>query len=333
VLELPPHAYLNRRIEVSMNANLNPQAGSRAAPKTLSDLKERVVEFVRGTSTEISPHDEGIVEELASVLPAGTTVYVAHTPKATLEDVVRIGAKVQAAGLRASPHMVARRIESQAALRSALGALAAAGVEQVLLVAGDRNPPAGEFTSTLEIIDSGAITDAGIAAIGVAGHPEGHPAVSQDVLWSALAHKQAFAERTGTRVHICTQFSFNPKAVAAWDEGLTAHGVTLPVHIGIAGPTPLPKLIKFAIQCGIGNSLGALGKGMALMGRVAGLAMAPDEMLIELVRGTASRADTHLVHPHFYAFGGVMATARWLRAVMDGAFELDKSGEKFTVSA
>ena len=49
-----------------------------------------VVEFVRDASTEISPHDEDLLPELTNKLPAGTTVYVAHTPKATLEDVIRV---------------------------------------------------------------------------------------------------------------------------------------------------------------------------------------------------------------------------------------------------
>jgi methylenetetrahydrofolate reductase (NADH) len=315
-----------------MNASLNARA-NEPAPSGAADLKSRIVEFARGTSTEISPHDEGLIPELAATLPPGTTVYVAHTPKATVDDVVRIASKVRAAGLGASPHIVARRIASRQILESALSRLTEAGVDQVLLVAGDLTPPAGEFTSTLEILDSGALTNSGIRKVGVAGHPEGHPAVGPDTLWSALAAKQAFADRTGIAMHICTQFSFNPGAVAQWDRALSEHGIRLPVHIGIAGPTPLPKLIKFAIQCGIGNSLGALGKGMALMGRVAGLAMAPDEMVVSLVQGCASASDTHLAHPHFYAFGGVMATARWLRGVVDGAFELDKANEKFTVSA
>jgi methylenetetrahydrofolate reductase (NADH) len=315
-----------------MNASLNAGA-NEPAPLAGAQLKRRIVEFAHGTSTEISPHDEALVPELASTLPSGTTVYVAHTPKATIDDVVRIASKVKAAGLGASPHIVARRIESEQVLRDALRRLGEAGVDQVLLVAGDRNPPAGEFTSTLEILQSGALAEGGIRKVGVAGHPEGHPAVGADTLWSALATKQSFADRTGTAMHICTQFSFNPEAVDKWDRELTGHGIRLPVHIGIAGPTPLPKLIKFAVQCGIGASLGALGKGMALMGRVAGLAMSPDEMLIGLVKGCASREGTHLAHPHFYAFGGVMATARWLRGVVDGAFELDKSNEKFTVHA
>ncbi len=315
-----------------MNATVNAHANDSSELQG-AELKRRIIDFARDTSTEISPHDEGLVPELAMVLPPGTTVYVAHTPKAAVDDVVRVASKVRAAGLRASPHIVARRIDGERTLRDALRRLSEAGVDQVLLVAGDRNPPAGEFTSTLEILDTGALADHGFRTVGVAGHPEGHPAVAPDTLWSALQTKQSFAERTGTRMHIVTQFSFNPGAVCAWDRQLTEHGIKLPVHIGIAGPTPLPKLIKFAVQCGIGASLGALSKGMGLVGRVAGLATSPDEMLIELVRSCPRQPSSHLVHPHFYAFGGVAATARWLRGVVDGRFDLEKNDEKFTVNA
>ncbi|HTW38988.1 MAG TPA: methylenetetrahydrofolate reductase [Steroidobacteraceae bacterium] len=315
-----------------MNATVNAHANEPVELEG-SELRRRIVDFARDTSTEISPHDEGLVPELASVLPKGTTVYVAHTPKASVDDVVRVASSVQAAGLRASPHIVARRIENERTLREALRRLHDRGVEQVLLVAGDRNPPAGQFTSTLEILDTGALGEYGLRSVGVAGHPEGHPAVGPETLWSALETKQRFAARTGTRMHIVTQFSFNPAAVCAWDRQLGEHGIELPVHIGIAGPTPLPKLIKFAVQCGIGSSLGALSKGMGLVGRVAGLATSPDEMLIELVRARARLGSSHLVHPHFYAFGGVAATARWLSGVVAGRFQLEKNGEKFTVSA
>src|SRR5690606_14529917 len=114
------------------------------------------------------------------------------------------------------------------------------GIEQLLLIAGDREQPVGKFTSTLEVLDSGATVDAGFKALGVAGHPEGHKDVGPTALWSALRHKQAFADRTGTKVHIVTQFGFNPEAICVWDQRLAEHGISLPVHVGIAGPTPLP---------------------------------------------------------------------------------------------
>ena len=134
---------------------------ARVAPLGVQDMKSRVVEFARTASFEISTMDEKTLPELIGVLPKGTTIYVAHTPKASLDDVVRVAIQVQRAGFRASPHIVARRLESERALRTALGELAEAGVEQVLLVAGDPpNPPA--YKSTLEVIATGAIEQAGI---------------------------------------------------------------------------------------------------------------------------------------------------------------------------
>jgi len=299
----------------------------------LDQLKQRAIQFARHTSTEISPHDEPKLESLVGVLPPGTTIYVAHTPKAQMFDVIRVAAKVQSLGFRASPHCVARRIPSEEMLREGLKRARDAGIEQVLLVAGDLTPPAGPFTSTLELLDTGAITDAGITHVGVAGHPEGHPAVDNETLWKALASKQAYAQRTGVKVHIATQFSFNPAAVAEWDRQLQANGINLPVHIGIAGPTPLAKLLKFAAMCGIGASLGSLWKNMGNMTKLAtGMAMAPDEMLLAVVANGAGTAPSRLVQPHYYAFGGVMETAVWLRHVIDGTFTMDESGEKFTVN-
>ena len=98
-----------RNVKFAMNAQVEPQSGAA--------FKPRIVEFARSASTEISTHDEELLPALVNKLPAGTTVYVAHTPKATLDDVVRVAAKAQSLGFRASPHIVARRLESERALR------------------------------------------------------------------------------------------------------------------------------------------------------------------------------------------------------------------------
>ncbi len=302
------------------------------APFNGAELKRRIVEFAQGASTEISTHDEELLPALVNRLPAGTTVYIAHTPKATLDDVVRVAIKAESLGMRASPHIVARRLESERALRDALRELKDGGVDQCLYVAGDLEKPAGKFTSTLEVIDTGALNDAGIRHLGVAGHPEGHRSVGPTLLAQALKHKQAFADRTGTRVHIATQFGFDPAAICSWAGHLVEQGITLPVHVGIAGPTPLPKLIKFAMACGVGASLGSLMKNMSAMTNLARMATGPDQMMIGLLQGRAAAGPNRIVKPHFYAFGGVMATAGWLRSVVDGNFELQPDSDKFTVN-
>jgi methylenetetrahydrofolate reductase (NADPH) len=296
-------------------------------------MNTTLADFARKASTEITTHDEDLLASLTNKLPPGTTLYVAHTPKATLEDVVRVAVKAQSLGFRASPHLVARRIADEHALKSALGALRDAGVSQALLVAGDLQRPVGKFTSTLQLIDTGLLENSGIQRLGVAGHPDGHPSIGPDALLAALRYKQEFARRTGIQVHIVTQFGFDPEALCAWDQRMTEQGITLPVHVGIAGPTPRAKLIKFALQCGVGASMSSLVKNVGSMANLARLATAPDEMLLGLIRGRAAYSGSRLVQPHFYAFGGSMATATWLRAVADGSFTVQPDGRKFVVNA
>ncbi len=303
------------------------------AEHPLGALRRALVEFARSASTEISTHDETLLEDLARRLPAGMPVYVAHTPKASLEEVVRVAIKVQSVGFTASPHLVARRLPGEKALRDALARLREHGIEQALLVAGDLDPPLGPFSSTLEVLDSGALQEAGLKRIGVAGHPEGHPAVAQAELLAALRAKQQFAARSGIAVHIVTQFGFNPEGICAWDRMLTQEGITLPVHVGMAGPTPLTKLLKFAVQCGIGTSMSSLIKSKGAVAGLTGFAGSPEQMLLGLVKGRSAYSGSRLMQPHVYSFGGAIATADWLHAVMAGAFDLTPDGGKLTLRA
>ena len=59
---------------------------------------------------------------------------------------------------------------------------------------------------------------------------------------------------------IATQFCFEAAPVIAWANRLAAEGITLPIHIGVAGPAKLQTLIKFAISCGVGASLARAAK-------------------------------------------------------------------------
>ena len=304
---------------------------ARVAPLGVQDMKSRVVEFARAASTEISTMDEKIVAELVGVLPKGITIYVAHTPKASLDDVVRVAIQVQRLGFRASPHIVARRLESERALRTALGQLTEAGVEQVLLVAGDPpNPPT--YKSTLEVIATGAVEQAGIKVASVAGHPEGHKHVDDAELLAALKYKQAWGERTGVKVQIATQFSFDADINSRWAKSLEQQGITLPISIGIAGPTPITKLIKYAVACGVGASLNKVMGNLTAMANLARMAVGADQMCVAMLRGCEQYGVTRIVRPHIFAFGGVVPTAKWLRQVQDGQFEIGDN-DKFEMAS
>jgi methylenetetrahydrofolate reductase (NADH) len=273
-----------------------------------------------------------VLDELAHVLPAGYGVYVAHTPKATPDDIVRVALRVQALGLTASPHIVARRVVDPQRLRDRLHALVAGGVEQALLVAGDLATPTGPFTSTLDLLDSGVLRDVGIKRLGVAGHPEGHPVVTDEILWQALERKQAYGRASGLKMHIATQFGFDARSLANFEAGLAKHQISLPIHAGVAGPTPFTKLLKYAAFCGVGASLRAVAGNSLSLGRLPHLVTRADEMLLGVYRAKQATPDSRIFAPHFFAFGGVLETARWLRAIIDGSFELEKAGRGFSIT-
>jgi methylenetetrahydrofolate reductase (NADPH) len=290
------------------------------------DLKGRIVSFMRGASTEITPSEENRLPELTRVLPAGTAVYVAHTPNASFAQVIHAALAVRRAGLLATPHIAVRRVPSALDLRAALAELRAGGVEHMLLIAGDAARPIGEFSSTLDVLESRILEESGITRIGVSGHPEGHNAVNSARLWEALEAKQAFAARAGVSMHIVTQFGLDGGAFKAWERELVRRRIHLPVRIGIAGPAPIARLMHFAIQCGIGASMRALRRNLEAAAHASDLALSPDQHLLALLEDPVS---AQILAPHFFAFGGALETARWMHKIAAGAFDIDASAGQF----
>jgi methylenetetrahydrofolate reductase (NADPH) len=300
------------------------------APEATS-LRQQLSNFVAAGSTEVTPHDDKVLDEMARILPSGFPVYVANTPKTSPDEVVRVALRLQELGLAASPHVIARRVVDAQRLRERLRVLAAAGVQQVLLVAGDVAIPNPAFSSTLELLESGVVQDAGIRRIGVAGHPEGHPVVPDEVLWEAIERKQALARAQGLTMHIATQFGFDTRSLTDFERGLAERGISLPIHAGVAGPTPFTKLLKYAAHCGVGASLKAMSGNALSLGRLPHLVSKADEMLVGAYRAKQANRDSRIFAPHFFAFGGVLETARWLRAVIAGSFELDSAERGFSI--
>ncbi|MCF6368724.1 methylenetetrahydrofolate reductase [Rhizobium halophilum] len=124
--------------------------------------------------------------------------------------------------------------------------------------------PAGPLDSSISMLETGIFDRLGYKRLHVAGHPEGNKDIDADGstlrLDDALQWKQRFSERTDAAMAIVTQFAFDSAPVIRWAERLQQAGICMPIHIGVAGPTKLQTLIKFAIACGVGPSLSVLQK-------------------------------------------------------------------------
>ena len=227
---------------------------------------------------------------------------------------------MRAAGFEPVPHVAVRNFAGIAALDDFLARLnGEAGVTHVLVIAGDR-AECGPLRRALDAIDGGALRRRGIRTIGIAGYPEGHPRIGEVELNRALGEKIAAAEATGLTVEIVTQFCFNAGAILDFLARLRAFGFEHPVRVGLAGPTGLAPLLRYAARCGVRTSAQALVQRSGLLRQMFAVTT-PDD----LVRALAEAAPAG-VTPHFFSFGGVRATARWARAVAGGSIALRADG-------
>jgi methylenetetrahydrofolate reductase (NADPH) len=290
---------------------------------------DTIAAFTRGFSLEATRPADDDVDALAAIAPAGTRVYLSAVPTRPPDEAIIAAALLRKAGFEPVPHLAVRNFASAHALDEFLArARGEAGVRRLLVIAGDRDQPAGVFRSAIEVIDGGALQRHGITEIGIAGYPEGHPRISQQDLDRALADKITAAETTGVAVHIVTQFCFDAGAILKWIGRLRAFGVEHPVRVGLAGPTNLATLLRYARRCGVRASAQGLARQAGLVRQLFALS-APDALVRAL--GEA-RAERHLgeIAPHFFSFGGLARTARWAQAVAERRIAID-AGEGFRV--
>ena len=196
------------------------------------------------------------------------------------------------------------------------------------MIGGDRDHPAGPLRSAIEVIDGGALKRHGIADIGIAGYPDGHPRISAGDVERALADKIEAAQATGLALTIVSQFCFEGKAILAWIARLREFGIELPVRVGLAGPTSLSTLLRYAQRCGVRASAQGLARQAGLVRQLFALS-APDA-LVRVLAEARAEGSTGEIAPHFFSFGGLLRSARWAAAVADGRIALD-AGEGFRV--
>lgn len=260
--------------------------------------------FASRFSLEATRPGEQEIAALAGVLPRGTELYLSMVPGQDLVQHAAVAAWVRRHGLEPVPHLPARRIASRDALIDFLARFQGeANGRRALVVAGDVASQ-GPFADALALIRSGLLQKAGLAEIGIAGYPEGHPKIADDKIAAALRDKIAAAEQAGLALHIVSQFSFAPERIVAWLKVLRAEGIALPVKIGMAGPTSIAALLRYARRCGVAASLTGLMSGAAI-GLVGNLG--PDK-IVDRLDAADGLGD---IRAHYFSFGGVIDTARY----------------------
>ena len=233
-------------------------------------------------SLEISPKTD------LDTLPALKDVYITMLPGGDYKDTADQANKLVKKGFNPIPHFPARSIDNEIQLKEYVKRCKDGGVKQALVIGGSREP-IGKFDSSIQLLETGYFEE---MRIGIAGHPEGSPDISDSKLEKAMKDKKPYAD------YIVTQWLLDPQLIIDF-----ISKQSVPVHVGITGPLKFTSLIKFANIVGAKNSINFLksnfSKALDLM-----KPKDPNDIIVKL--------KSHTDFFHIYTFGGLKETNKWL---------------------
>jgi len=224
-----------------------------------------------------------------STLPKIKNVYITQLPGNDFREVASKAKELADSGFNPVPHFSARSIKNLTELKDYVNRCKDGGVKQALVIGGS-SQPIGDFHCSLQLLETGLFDG---FRLGIAGHPDGSPDISDSDLEKAMTDKKPYAD------YIITQWLMETDPIIKF-----ISKQTLPVHVGITGPLKITSLIKFANIVGAKNSLNFLKSNLT---KAFDLLKPRDPNdIIEKLKGVTENF-------HIYTFGGLKETNQWLK--------------------
>ncbi len=247
--------------------------------------------------------------ERAGSLPPGAGATVTASPSHGIESTIELCEGLIALGHPATPHLAAHMIRDRAHLQDLLARCVSAGIRDAFVVGGDAKDR-GEIHDGLALLRLMEELGHPFEAVGVAGYPEGHPSIPDEVLLSSLKDKQAHA------TYVTTQMTFDAGAITAWIARMRGAGVTLPIHLGLPGVVHLRRLLRVAARIGVRGSVRYLRKNRQIVRLLFGKSFAPERLLRELAP-TLAAPEANVRALHLFTFNQIEATVAWQRQMLE----------------
>ena len=289
---------------------------------TVSDISRACSNW----SIEITPPGSKKIEKFSNFLDKGTSVNITFLPGTDFNDTIATAKRLSEEGMNPIPHISARSIKSLKTLNDMVYKLKDfANVNEVLVIAGGLGNPLGCYYNSMQILETGILQKYEIKKIGVSGHPEGSPDISENKLNKAIIEKNSFAEKEGIKMYIETQFCFNPKTVLVWENKIRKLGNKLPIKVGIPGPATIKSLFRFAQISGIGPSMNFIAKQASNVAKLLTI-QKPDILINEISKSMNLDKNCLIENFHFYPFGGFEKTVKYADALNKNKFQVLSNG-------
>ncbi|AJF27493.1 methylenetetrahydrofolate reductase (plasmid) [Haloarcula sp. CBA1115] len=257
---------------------------------------------------------ESFDEEITH-LPDDATIAITTSPQLGIEKTVEKTEEAAEMGFDVVPHIAARYVEDREQLEAIAERLEQAGITDIFVPGGDREEPAGEYESALDMLEVLAETEYSFDEIGITGYPEGHDFINDETLAESMAQKAPYA------TYIVTQLCYDPDAVLEWVEDIRARGIELPVEVGIPGVMNYQRLMQISQKVGVGDSIKFLRKTTGILGFVKQLVGSrgtyePDE-LIDGLAPYVGDDEYNIRGVHIYTFNQTPDTEKWRHNRLD----------------
>jgi methylenetetrahydrofolate reductase (NADPH) len=250
-------------------------------------------------------------DKVLAHVPRDVVVTVTASPVKGLEPTLDLATRLTAHGCRVVPHVPARLLRDDAHLKDVVDRLREAGVDDVFVPAGDADPPAGAYDGALPVLRRLSELGSPFAHVGITGYPESHPLIHDDLTIQAMWDKRAYA------TYIVSNLCFDPRVLGDWVGRIRRRDITLPVHVGVAGPVQRAKLLSMAAKIGVGESTRFLTKHASWFLRFATPGGYSPERLLARSAGALSSPSAGVAGLHLFTFNQIAETERWRCAVLD----------------
>jgi methylenetetrahydrofolate reductase (NADPH) len=242
----------------------------------------------------------------AARMPEHVRLTVTCSPRHGPDRSVEVAAALRELGHHVTVHVAARMVTDGDHLDRILAAMAQAGADDLFLIGGDADPPLGAYASAVELVQVIAEHPLRPRTIGIAGYPEGHPAIADDALAAALASKSPHAD------YLVTQMCFDSGALLDWISRQRAAGIALPVIIGIPGKVSRGQLLELSARIGVGPSLSFLRKQRGIRALLSKGSTVDN--LYEKLAVAVTDPRLNIAGFHIFTFNQLLDTWRWHRA-------------------
>ena len=285
-----------------------------------------IKKILKNYSVETTPKVYTKYGNFSEFLNHKNSIYVTCLPDEKFERVINTSKKLNEEGFTAIPHLPARTFINNSHLEKYIGNLSEiAGCKKILVIGGSGNQK-GNITSSLDVLKTDLLSKFNFTEVGLAGHPEGNPDVSDKELDKAIIAKNQFSKNVNYKMYLVTQFFFEASSLQNWEKHLETLNNNLEIHAGIPGPATLKILISYATSCGIGNSIRFLSKQAMNIAKLA-TSKTPDKLIADLADYKNTNLTSKFSKLHFYAFGGIKKTSDWLNQVNNLPLDIYSNNE------